>query len=106
MNYFTYHESKEYLRQFKLKSSFQFYRLIKSGSFDYRLNKRPFEFFNRKKRKEWISWEDFLSFSRIEQKKDRYLEFEDAKKISRTLGIKSQKEWVRWCKLNDTKTLK
>ncbi len=106
MEYFTYHESKEYLKKFKIKSSFEFYILVKSGSFDNRLNKRPFEFFNRKKRKEWISWEDFLSFSRDEKIKDRYLEFEDARKISRSLGIKSQKEWVKWCKLNDTKSLK
>jgi len=51
MEYYSYQESKEYLKPFKLESSFQFYRLAKSGSFDNRINKRPFEFFNRIKEK-------------------------------------------------------
>ena len=81
MNYYTYNESKEYLKQFNIKSSYQFYKMIRLKSFNERINKRPYEFF--KKRKSWISWEDFLSFSREEENEKKYLNFEEAKKFIR-----------------------
>jgi hypothetical protein len=106
MEYYSYQESKEYLKPFKLESSFQFYRLAKSGSFDNRINKRPFEFFNRIKRKDWVSWEDFLSFSKSEISKKRYLIYNDAVKITRNLGLKGQKDWNKWCKSQNMTKLK
>ncbi len=61
MKYYTYNESKEYLKSFNIKSSYIFYRILKEGSFNKLLNKRPYEYFNTKKRKDWISCADFLS---------------------------------------------
>ena len=40
MEYYSYNESKEYLKRFNIKSSFQFYRLIKDGSLSQKINKR------------------------------------------------------------------
>jgi very-short-patch-repair endonuclease len=106
MEYYTYNESREYLKQFNIKSSYQFYRMVKSKSFDEKINKRPYEFFNSKKRNSWISWEDFLSFSREEENENKYLNFEEARKFIRNQNIKSQKEWIKWCKNNDMIKLK
>jgi hypothetical protein len=39
MKYFSYQESKEYLKSFQIESSYKFYRLVKSGSFDPRVMK-------------------------------------------------------------------
>lgn len=49
MNYYTYNESKEYLKTFNIKSSFQFYTMVREGSFNGLLNKRPYEYFRVKK---------------------------------------------------------
>jgi hypothetical protein len=106
MKYFSYQESKEYLKSFQIESSYKFYRLVKSGSFDPRINKRPFDYFNTKNRKDWISWEDFLSFSKSEVLENKYLKFDDAKKIVHELRLKSQNDWNEWCKSQDMKMLK
>lgn len=106
MQYYSYNESKEYLRQFNIKSSFQFYRLVKEGSFDNKLNKRPYDYFNGKKRKDWISWEDFLSFSKEDEKNKKYVCFQEAREFCRNLKLKSQKDWNKWCKFNDLRKLK
>lgn len=106
MKYFSYQESKEYLKSFQIESSYKFYRLVKSGSFDPCINKRPFDYFNTKNRKDWISWEDFLSFSKSEVLENKYLKFDDAKKIVHELRLKSQNDWNEWCKSQDMKMLK
>jgi very-short-patch-repair endonuclease/acyl-CoA-binding protein len=93
MEYYSYNESKEYLKKFNIKSSFQFYRLIKDGSLSQKINKRPYSFFKTKKRNNWISWEDFLSFKKCEQKK-KFLSFDESLKIVRKLHLKNQKDWV------------
>lgn len=91
--YYSYEQSKEYLKKFNIKSSYIFYSMVKGGSFIEEINKRPYDYFNSKKRNTWISWEDFLSFSKDEQKKD-FISFEDSLKIVRSLNIKNQKDWV------------
>jgi very-short-patch-repair endonuclease len=106
MNYYTYNESKEYLNKFNIKSSFQFYTMVREGSFNNLLNKRPYEYFRVKKRNDWVSWEDFLSFSIDFEKENKYLKFNEAKDYVRKLGINSQKEWILWCKGRDLSVLK
>ena len=93
MEYYSYNESKEYLKRFNIKSSFQFYRLIKDGSLSQKINKRPYSFFKTKKRNSWISWDDFLSFKKFEQKK-KFLSFDESLKIVRKLFLKNQKDWI------------
>jgi hypothetical protein len=47
--YYSYDQSKEYLKGFDIKSSYQFYIMIKSGSLIKEINKRPYSYFNTKK---------------------------------------------------------
>jgi hypothetical protein len=91
MKYFSYEECKEYLKDFDILSSHQFYILAKKGSFDEKVNKRPYEFYKRKH--EWVSWTDFLS----SDGKSKYLEFREARDYVRTLKLKNQKDWCKWC---------
>jgi hypothetical protein len=79
--------------------------MVKEGSFNGFLNKRPYEYFRAKKRNDWISWEDFLSFSIDFEKENKYLKFNEARDYVRKLGINSQKEWVIWCKGRDISVL-
>lgn len=103
MEYYTYNESKEYLKKFKIKSSTEFYRLVKNGSLDQKINKRPYSFFKAKKRNEWVSWDDFLSFEKENQKK-KFLSFDESLKIVRNFQLKNQKEWfVKFKELNLSK---
>lgn len=90
--YYSYEQSKEYLKKFNIKSSYEFYSMVKSGSFIKEINKRPYDYFSTKKRNTWVSWEDFLSFSKSEQKKE-FLSYEDSLNIVQKLGIKSWKDW-------------
>lgn len=95
MKYFTYDECKEYLKEYDILSSHQFYILAKKKSFDVRVNKRPYDFYKR--RNEWISWEDFLS----SEGKSKYLKFTDARNYVHKLNLKNQKEWKKWCRVKD-----
>jgi len=103
--YYSYEQSKEYLKKFNLKSSTMFYSMAKSGSFIKEINKRPYEYFSAKNRNTWISWEDFLSFSKSEQKKD-FLSYEDSLNIVKKLGIKNWKDWCNKYKELNLKSLK
>ena len=98
MNYYTYNESKEYLKTFNIKSSFQFYTMVREGSFNDILNKRPYEYFRVKKRNDWVS----IDF----EKENKYLKFNEARNYVRKLGIESQKEWILWCRDRDLSVLK
>lgn len=44
--YYSYEKSKEYLKQFNIKSSYMFYTMVKNGSFIEEINKRPYVYFN------------------------------------------------------------
>jgi superfamily II DNA or RNA helicase len=48
--------------------------------------------------KGWISWGDWLGTGRIANYKKVYLNFEEARNFAQSLGLKSGKEWNKYCK--------
>jgi len=96
--YLSYEESKQYLKNFNIKSSTQFYSMVKEGSFIEQIHKRPYNYFRTKKRNHWVSWKDFLS---IPDDRKKYLNYKDAIYIVHKLDIKDQKDWfVKFRQLN------
>ena len=50
------------------------------------------------KGKGWLDWKSFLGYSRIPNNRREYLEFEEAKKIVRKLGLSNSSDWWKYCK--------
>lgn len=96
MNYYTYAESKEYLKTFHIRSSYFFYRMVKEGSFNSFIPKRPYSYYKGKKIDQWVSWTDFLSNENYQ----KYMSFENCRSFARSLNLKSHSDWVKWCKNN------
>lgn len=57
-NFFTYEESKEYLKQFNFKNRQEFLQAVRSNKLDSKIPKDPQCVYNQKGT--WISWGDFL----------------------------------------------
>lgn len=45
-----------------------------------------------------FKWSDYLEYNYRKKPKDFYLPFEEARKIARSLKLKNNKEWRKWCK--------
>jgi hypothetical protein len=99
MEKFNYEECKEYLKNFKIKSSFDFYKKQKSCTFDILVPKRPYEYYRTKKRNVWISWEDLLTIDKSSNF-EKYLNFEDSKRLIQSLNFKNKKEFLEYFKNN------
>jgi hypothetical protein len=48
------------------------------------------------KHKGWLSWADWLGYGEGQPKSNEFLPFEEAREIVRTVGLKSQKQWMEW----------
>ena len=48
---------------------------------------------------EWVSWSDWLNTTIVANSKKTFLPFQEAREFSRSLGLKSKREWIAWRKL-------
>ena len=92
--YFTYQESKEFLRSLELKSQDDFKQYKNSPSFNSFIPKMPE--IKYRKTGDWKGWPDFLSYTRIH--KWEFREFNAAREFVRKLELQNQNEWNKYSK--------
>ena len=85
----NYDEIKSLIRNLGIKSQVV-YRKIN----DPRLPSHPERVYNN----EWRGWGDFLGTGNLMNKEKVFLSFNDARKITRELGLKSNKDWRTYSK--------
>ncbi len=100
IKYKNYTEAKSYVKTLKLKSGREWKEYCDSGSKPMDIPKQPRYFY---KNKGWTSWSDWLGSDYIAPSKRNYLSFEEARKISRGLKIKSKIEWFEFINSSDLK---
>ncbi len=85
-------DARKFAQGLGLKSSTEWYRYWKSNEQPKNVSSRPDHVY---KNKGWNGWGDFLGSGRTRD----FRSFEDARKFSQSLELKSSTEWITYCKL-------
>lgn len=96
--FYLFDEAKKRVQKLNLKSVKHWKEYIDKHYNDFKFPKTPDQYY---KNKGWISWGDFLGTNFLSAKNRSYLPFVEARSIVHTLKLKSQKEWLEYCKNHD-----
>lgn len=89
-NYRPFVDARKFVRSLKLKSQNEWRQLASSRSLPSDIPNNPnVTYANRG----WVGFGDWLGTSAISPRNRQFLPFEEARKVARTLGLKSQKQW-------------
>ncbi|CAN5515657.1 hypothetical protein BH18THE2_BH18THE2_22250 [soil metagenome] len=94
IKYLPFTQAREVVRKLGLKSVKEWEQYCKSAS---KRQDIPWKA-DRKYKKEWISWGDWLGTGRIADQNKIYRAFEEAKEFVNALKFRSGEEWKRYCK--------
>ena len=88
-NCLPFEASRDYARSLNLTIVRKWYALSKAGNLPANIPTNPDKIYRNRG---WTNWEDFLGKG--------FLPFEEARAFARGLGLKNDKEWREWRKLN------
>jgi hypothetical protein len=91
--YRPFSEARAYVRSLGLKNYYEWKAWAKSPE---RPDDIPVGAHRTYKDKGWAGWGDWLGNGR--RHKNGWRSFEDARNYVHSLGLKSNKEWIKWCK--------
>lgn len=90
--YLSYDDAKKWIKNNNNAiSASKFRHLSKNGLINDSIPKKPEKYY----RKEWISWQDFLSNNNIQNGTRKYISYEEIRKIAHLNGIKSHYGWKK-----------
>ncbi len=95
LKYLTFLDAKKYVQTLKLKNYEEWEKIIQTKKLPKNIPSKP----DRIYPSEWVGINDWIGTESSSDRKKRYLSFNDAKKLIKTLNIKSNKDW-RKLKLN------
>jgi len=98
IKYRDYVEAKSFVHLLKLNSGREWDDYCKSGKKPIDIPKQPTYYY---KNKGWTSWGDWLGTGRIAPQNRKYMPFNEARKITRGLKIRSKLEWMEFCKTSN-----
>ena len=87
-------EARESVHKLGFKSRREYWSWCKSGKKPDYIPAHP----ERAYKNEWKGWGDWLGTGRTGHQHIEHLSFEEARKIVRSLEIKSERKWRKWCK--------
>tara|TARA_B100001175_G_scaffold309372_1_gene310979 strand:- start:3400 stop:6489 length:3090 start_codon:yes stop_codon:yes gene_type:complete len=96
---FTYEEAKQFVKKFKLKSSRDYFKFLKTTKSVINLPTVP----SRKyKNKGWVDWKDYLGYKKELRgtNKKQYISYHQAKRLIETNKISSITEWNNFRRVN------
>jgi len=92
--YLSFEDSRKFARSLELKSQSDWYRFSKSDKLPKNI---PVGVHNYYKNKGWIDWGDFLGTKTIATQQRKYKNYFEAREFVRSLGLKSQSDWKKYC---------
>ena len=93
----TYKQAEEFVHKLSLKNQKEWGKYCKSGKLPIDIPKAPSRHYENNG---WISWGDWFGTGYIANSNRKYRNFKQARKFVRSLNLKTQNEWVEYCKLN------
>lgn len=94
--YRSFTEARKFTQSLKLSGQKEWVEYCKSGKRPKDIPTLPV----RTYKKEWTNWGDWLGTGNVRNADRTFRSFEEAKKFVRSLGIKSEYQWVHWLKNN------
>lgn len=93
MEIFSYEQAKEFIKEFKLRSSREYFKFTKTPNSVVYLPGVPYRVY---KNTGWVDWKDFLGYEKEKRgpAKRLYLNFTEAKKWAVSNNITNSREWV------------
>jgi hypothetical protein len=93
-DFVSYGECKQFVRKLGIKTFKEWVVYYKSGKRPEDIPANPYKIYEG----EWISWGDFLGTGSIGNGNRIFVSYEKSKQFVRKLGIKTNQEWVAYCK--------
>ena len=90
----TFEEAREYIRRQGIKNLREWYAYCQSGQKPDDIPTNPRSSYKG----EWLSWGNWLGTGNIATRDREWRPFEEAREYVRALELKSQEEWVAYCK--------
>lgn len=99
--YLDFYEAKRFIKLLNLSSKNEWNKYLNNDLEGFK-NKPTYLPENPEKeyKNDWISWEDFLGIKNKKRTSNCYIEFlpfEEARNFARKLGIKTTKDWQKYC---------
>jgi len=95
-NYLPFEEARDFVRSFNFNTLSEFKSYCKSGDKPDNIPTNPNRYYSDDG---WINFGDWIGNGKqIKSKKEDCLPFEEAREFIRSLEIKSQREWLKYCK--------
>jgi len=86
--------ARKFIRKLKLKSDTEWQKYCKSGKLPEDIPKTPREVYED----EWEGMGDWIGTGRMANQNRKFRSFNKTKEYVHSLGIKSQREWQKYCK--------
>jgi len=93
--YRPFNEARAYVRKLGLKSIMEWRHYCKSGKKPEDISAKPFRTYAKEG---WAGMGDWLGTGYIANQLRQYLPFEEARAFVRSLGLKSETEWMGYCR--------
>ncbi len=93
-DWLTFIEARKFVRSIKLKSVKQWMEYSSSGKRPHNIPYDPKKVYSQ----EWISWPDWMGYTRIANQDRIWRPFNEARKYARSLNLKNWDEWKAFCK--------
>ena len=90
----SFDDARKFARSIKIKNGNEWNTYCNSGNRPSDIPFRPDQVY---KNKGWTTWGDFVGTGFVNYRDRVYLPFEEAKKYSHNLKLKSSKEWLEYC---------
>ena len=88
-----FEDAKQFVLLLNLKTVNEWNKYAKSGNKPDDIPSNPQNTY----KKDWISWGDWLGTGTIATINFNYRSFEEARKFTKLLGLKRQKDWIEYC---------
>src|SRR3989304_4263257 len=92
----SFEEARKFVHSLNLKNQKEWLDYCKSGKKPDDIPAHPA---GKYKKKGWEGFGNWIGTGRISNKNRKFLEFIKARNFARSLGLKSEEEWINFCKL-------
>jgi len=90
----SYEEARKLVMKQGIRTQAQWYAWSKRGGRPKDIPSNPHIHYAE----EWESWGRFLGTNNVRRCRIKFKSFEQARRFASTLGLRSHREWQRWCK--------
>lgn len=94
-NYLPFEEARDFARKLRLRSGEDWKKFARSGALPENIPSNPWRTYGASG---WVDIGDWLDTGRVSNFQKNFRPFKDARRFARSLGLKTQKEWMKFAR--------